>query len=53
MDAFIAGAGTGGTINGAGQFLKGKNPDCHVVLVEVLPLPTAQSNARDAREWML
>jgi len=34
VDAFIAGAGTGGTINGAGQWLKAKNPDCHVVLVE-------------------
>jgi len=34
VDAFIAGAGTGGTINGAGQFLKDKNPKCHVVLVE-------------------
>jgi len=34
VDAFIAGAGTGGTINGAGQYLKAKNPNCHVVLVE-------------------
>ena len=31
MDCFIAGAGTGGTLNGAGQYLKEKNPSCHVV----------------------
>jgi len=34
VDAFIAGAGTGGTLNGAGQYLKSKNPNCHVVCVE-------------------
>ena len=34
VDCFVAGAGTGGTLNGAGQYLKGKNPSCHVVCVE-------------------
>jgi len=34
VDCFVAGAGTGGTLNGAGQYLKGKNPQCHVVCVE-------------------
>jgi len=34
IDCFVAGAGTGGTLNGVGQFLKEKNPSCHVVCVE-------------------
>lgn len=34
MDCFIGGAGTGGTINGVGRYLKEKNADCHVVCVE-------------------
>jgi len=34
VDAFIAGAGTGGTINGVSRYLKGLNPDCHTVCVE-------------------
>jgi len=34
VDIFIAGVGTGGTITGAGSFLKEKNPQLHVVAVE-------------------
>jgi cysteine synthase A len=34
VDVFVAGVGTGGTITGAGEFLKGRNPDCRVVAVE-------------------
>jgi len=34
VDCFIGGAGTGGTINGVGRYLKEKNADCHVVCVE-------------------
>lgn len=34
VDAFIAGYGTGGTVSGAGRYLKEKNPDCFVITVE-------------------
>jgi cysteine synthase A len=34
VDAFVAGVGTGGTITGVGEFLKERNPSCHVVAVE-------------------
>jgi cysteine synthase A len=34
VDVFIAGVGTGGTITGAGEVLKGRNPACRVVAVE-------------------
>ncbi|MBN2343421.1 MAG: cysteine synthase A [Deltaproteobacteria bacterium] len=34
VDVLVAGVGTGGTISGAGKFLKEKNPNLHVVAVE-------------------
>ncbi|MFS0821018.1 cysteine synthase A [Bacillus sp. 1P02SD] len=34
LDAFVAGIGTGGTITGAGQVLKEKYSDIHIVAVE-------------------
>ncbi len=34
VDAFVAGVGTGGTITGAGEVLKARNPRCHLVAVE-------------------
>lgn len=34
VDIFVAGVGTGGTVTGAGSFLKSKNPNLKVVAVE-------------------
>jgi cysteine synthase A len=34
VDVFVAGVGTGGTITGAGEVIKARDPDCRVVAVE-------------------
>lgn len=34
VDVFVAGVGSGGTLQGVGQFLKEKNPDVRIVAVE-------------------
>jgi cysteine synthase A len=39
VDALVAGVGTGGTITGAGERLKERNPDMHVVAVEPAASP--------------
>ena len=34
VDAYVAGAGTGGTFTGAARYLRERNPDLHCVIVE-------------------
>ncbi len=45
LDIFVAGVGTGGTISGAGAFLKEKNPAIQVVAVEPASSPLLSKGA--------
>jgi cysteine synthase len=39
VDVFVAGVGTGGTITGAGRFLRERKPEIHIVAVEPAESP--------------
>ena len=50
VDIFIAGVGTGGTISGAGEFLKSKNPNIKVIAVEPASSPVLSKGVAGAHQ---
>ena len=50
VDIFIAGVGTGGTLTGAGEYLKSKNPKLQVVAVEPADSPVLSEGRSGAHK---